>query len=56
MAWEDEADFDRARRDACRYYPRYLESLHSVDASIERFVQLVNDHFDAVDGRPVPID
>jgi hypothetical protein len=56
MAWEAEADLDTARQQAYQYYSRYLDSLSSVDASIELFVQLVNDHFGAIDGPPPSLD
>ena len=46
MTWEHQDDIDDTRKQAGQYFPHYLDVLASVDESVERFVQLVNDHFD----------
>ena len=47
MVWEGHTDMGRARHDASRYFPRYLETIDGVDDSIDTFVDLVNVHFDS---------
>jgi len=55
MTWGADPDLDGARRDVVTYYDQYLDSLRTVDVGIEHFVQLVNDHFGALDrSAPTP--
>ena len=49
LAWEDNVDLSRGREEAGRYFDSYLDSLGTVDAAVEEFVQLVNDHFARVE-------
>ena len=47
MAWGD-GDLDRARAEVGGYYAQCVDGAASVDASVDEFVQLVNNHFDPV--------
>jgi len=47
MAWS-EASLPEARQEVGRYFPDYVAGLAMVNDDVERFVQLVNDHFGRV--------
>ena len=45
MVWEN-GDLDAAHREVGGYFAHCIAGMASVDAAVEEFVQLVNDHFD----------